>query len=118
LDKRLRGEKVFYDGNHEAELARPDMDTYLQKIYRDQSELLVVFLCADYDSKMWCKLEWRAVRQTLGSKRPETIMPVRFDDTHIDGLFTIDGYINANDRKPEEIAELIMQRLILNRESQ
>ena len=118
LIKRLAREKVFYDRNFEAELARPDMDAYLQAIYRQHAELVVVFLCAEYEAKTWCKLEWRAVRDTLGRKRADNVMPVRFDETHVDGLFAIDGYVNVGNRQPTEIADLIMQRLKLNREAQ
>jgi hypothetical protein len=108
---------VFYDAYYEAELARPDMDTYLQEIYHDQAELVVVFLCAEYEKKEWCRLEWRAVRDLLKQKKTAEIMPVRLDDTHIPGLFSIDGYIDAEGREPAEIADLIVQRLGLNRKA-
>ena len=36
--------EVFYDRFHEAELARPNLDVYLQEIYHDRSRLVVVFL--------------------------------------------------------------------------
>lgn len=48
---------VFYDLYYEAELARPNLDTLLQRIYHDNSELIVVFLCAEYSSKEWTGLE-------------------------------------------------------------
>jgi len=44
-------DQIFYDKNFEAELARPDLDTYLQEIYHNNSELIVVFLCAEYEKK-------------------------------------------------------------------
>lgn len=116
LAKNLSPERVFYDANYKAELARLDMDTYLQEIYHDQAELVVVFLCAEYEKKQWCGLEWRAVRDLLKQKKTDDIMPVRMDNTHISGLFSIDGYINAKDHEPEELADLIVQRLRLNRQ--
>ena len=65
LSGEVGRERVFYDAYYEAELARPNMDTYLQKLYHDQTELIVVFLCAEYEQKEWCGLEWRAVRDLL-----------------------------------------------------
>jgi small GTP-binding protein len=115
LASQLGSERVFYDANYQAELARPDMDTYLQEIYHDKAELLVVFLCAEYKKKEWCGLEWRAVRDILKQKKTADIMPVRLDNTNIPGLFSIDGYIDAKGRDPAEIADLILQRLRLNR---
>src|SRR5262245_42318555 len=58
-------ESVLYDRFYEAEFARPDLDTYLQRLYHDESELIAVFLCADYERKEWCGLEWRAVRDLI-----------------------------------------------------
>jgi small GTP-binding protein len=117
LATQLDRERVFYDAYHEGELARPDLDTYLQEIYHDQAELVVVFLCAEYEQKEWCGLEWRAVRDLLKQKKTAEIMPVRLDDTHIPGLFSIDGYINAKDHEPAELADLIVQRLRLIRQA-
>ena len=111
LARNIGKERVFYDAYYEAELARPDLDTYLQAIYHDQSELIVVFLCADYERKEWCGLEWRAIRDLLKKKQAAMIMPIRFDNTHIPGLFSIDGYVNVDERSPDAIAALIMQRL-------
>jgi hypothetical protein len=58
-------ERVLYDDYLTAELARPDLDVYLGQLYREQSELLVPFYCADYERKKWCKLEWRQMRDIL-----------------------------------------------------
>lgn len=117
LSGEVGRERVFYDAYYEAELARPNMDTYLQKLYHDQTELIVVFLCAEYEQKEWCGLEWRAVRDLLKQKKAAEIMPIRFDDTHIQGLFSIDGYLNAKGRESAEVAELILQRLRLNKQT-
>ncbi len=114
LSQEYVTESVFYAKYFEAELARPELDTYLQKIYHSDSELIVVFICAEYEKKEWCGIEWRAVRDLIKSRRTSEIMPLRFDDTHIRGLFSIDGYINAQDHTPEEIAKLIIERYQIN----
>lgn len=117
LVEALGEKRVFYDKYFEAELARPDLDIYLQKIYHAKSELVVVFLCAEYEKKEWCGLEWRAVRDLIKNRRTSDIMPIRFDDTHIRGLFSIDDYINAKDHTPEQIAEYIIERYQINQET-
>ena len=113
LARQLGKERVFYDHYFEAELARPDLDTYLQQLYHDEAELIVVFLCAEYERKEWCGLEWRAIRDLLKRKQASAIMPMRFDDTHVPGLFSIDGYVNLSNRKPGAVARLILQRLTI-----
>lgn len=105
------GSRLFYDKDHEAELARPNLDIYLQGIYHDDSELIAVFLCADYERKDWCGLEWRVVRDLIKRRQASAIMPLRFDETEIPGLFSTDGYVWLPERTPEQVAQLILQRI-------
>ncbi len=113
LSDRIGRDRVLYDRYFEAEFARPDLDAYLQRLYHDESELVVVFLCSEYERKEWCGLEWRAVRDLIKQRHPESVMPCRFDTTEIAGLFSIDGYVWIGDRNPADIAELIVARLSL-----
>lgn len=102
---------VLYDSFHEAEFARPSLDTYLQALYHDESDLICVFLCAEYEKKDWCGLEWRAIRDVIKRRRESDIMPLRFDMTEIPGLFSIDGYVWIGEREPEDVAQRILERL-------
>lgn len=115
LASKLGRDTVFYDDWYKHELARPNLDTYLQTIYHQQSQLIIPFLCADFERKQWCGLEWRAIRDLIKQRQDEDIMPLRFDDTHISGLFNIDGYIDLRIHTSEQIAELILKRLRTNR---
>ena len=103
-------EQIFYDNWHQAVLARPNLDTYLQHIYHDCADLVVVVLCADYQHKDWCHLEWRAIRDLI-KKRHDHIMFLRMDDADVDGAFSIDGYIDLRRHDDGEVAGLILQRL-------
>lgn len=111
----LRGplgkDSVFYDYDYQAQLARPNLDTLLQHIYRDQSDLIVVFLCAAYAEKQWCGLEWRAVRDIIKTKQDERVMFVRFDDASIGGVLSIDGYIDGSSNTTKQVADLILTRV-------
>lgn len=90
-------ESILYDHFHRAEFARPDLDIYLQNLYKNESELIVVFICADYNRKTWCGIEWRAIRELLNSKEADNkILFVKCGDGEVDGVFsTIDGYIDS-----------------------
>jgi hypothetical protein len=111
----LRPEQIFYDGRYEHELARPDLDTYLQEIYHDQAELIVAFLCSEYRGKEWCGVEWSAIRDIIKKRQGDSVMPFRFDNAEIPGLFSKDGYIDATAKTPGEAADLIHKRLLHNR---
>lgn len=103
-------QRVLYDKWYEAELARPRLATYLPRLYHDESELIVVFLCAHYESKEWCGLEWDAVFDLIKKRQDDRIMLIRFDDTEVVGLYSTHGYVWVGDRTPEAISELIIER--------
>jgi hypothetical protein len=112
LASELGGEHtVFYDNWYEEELAISNLDIRLQKIYHDDAQLIVTFLCADYKRKEWCGLEWRAIRDLIKKRKDDDMMFLRFDNADISGLFSIDGYIDLRNRSPEETVELIIKRL-------
>lgn len=113
MRENLDNDCLFYGFDYQSQLARPNIDILLQNIYRNNAKLIVVFLSKEYAEKEWCGLEWRAVRDIIKSKGDEQIMFVKFDDAQIEGLFSIDGYIDANIFTPENVAEFILERIKL-----
>lgn len=111
LRAHLGVDAVFYDLDYQAQLARPNLDVLLQDIYRNRSLLVVVFLCEKYTEKQWCGLEWRAIRDMIKSRQDDQIMFVRFDDATVDGVLSIDGYIDARRYTSSDIAEFVLTRL-------
>lgn len=111
LRPHLASDSIFYDYDYQAQLARPNLDVLLQDIYRNRSDLVVVFVCEKYAEKQWCGLEWRAIRDLIKVKKDDQLMLVRFDDAQIDGLFSLDGYIDATMHSPKKLAEFILQRV-------
>ena len=109
--KQLKKDKLFYDFDYQSQLARPNIDVLLQKIYHDNSKLIVIFLSKEYMNKEWCGLEWRAIRDLIKSKKDNQIMFIKFDNEKIEGLFTIDGYIDATYHSEKAIAKFILERI-------
>lgn len=114
VKKRLGRDVVFYDKDFTAQLARPNLDTLLQRIYLNNTDLVVVFLCAEYEHKEWCGLEWRAIRNIIKNKNDRAIMFMRFDHADISGTFSIDGYVDLDEFTPLEAARMIVERVRLN----
>ena len=114
IKKRLGVGSVFYDRDFTAQLARPNLDTLLQKIYLNNSDLVVVFLSEDYERKEWCGLEWRAIRNIIKNKSDHALMFMRFDNAAIQGSFSIDGYVDLKEYSPVQAARLIVERVRLN----
>lgn len=113
LRKELGVDQVFYDFDYQSQLARPNLDALLQDIYRNNSEIIVVFLCKEYSEKEWCGLEWRAVRDIIKAKEYDRVMFVRFDDSSVDGVLSIDGYIDASRFSEKDLSKFILERVAL-----
>ena len=111
LTAQLGKDRVFYDGYYTAELARPNFDTYLTNIYLNESDLIVVFFSANYEQKDWPGLEWRGVRSLILTRADSDIMPFTFDGVIPVGMLPIDGYIAIEEKAPQDVASLILERL-------
>jgi hypothetical protein len=108
--------RVLYDQFHEAEFTQPDLDVYLPNLYRTNSDLICIFLCADYAKKRFCNLEWRFIRQLIASEEQGRIMFLSFDPIAAIpeiGILSGDGYVSIGSRTAEQIAALINERLAL-----
>ncbi|KAA1286761.1 TIR domain-containing protein [Alcaligenes faecalis] len=111
LRPHLPPDSIFYDYDYQAQLAKPNLDILLQDVYRNRADLIVIFLCEEYAEKQWCGLEWRAIRDLVKHKKDDQIMFIRFDDAPVDGLLSIDGYVDARTLSPEKLSEFILQRI-------
>ena len=109
----MKKDSIFYDYDYQSQLSSVDLDIRLQNIYRNHSKLVVVFLCKEYSEKDWCRLEWRAIRDIIKSKDKDKIMFVRFDNANIDGVFSVDGYIDAERFSEKEVSNFILEKLSL-----
>lgn len=111
LEEKLGKGKVFYDNFFQGVLARTDLDLFLQDIYQNKSDFIVVFLSKDYESKEWCGLELRAIRDLIKKKESQKIIPVKLEECKNNGFFSIDGYLDGLNNTPNEISKLIYQRI-------
>ncbi|HEX3151709.1 MAG TPA: TIR domain-containing protein, partial [Gemmataceae bacterium] len=105
---------ILYDKFHEAEFARRDLGMYLPELYHDQSDLVVVVICKNYQKKEWCGLEWQAIHALLKGRKDEDVMLCRFDRASLRGLFDGAGVCELDDHTPHTTVELILQRLARN----
>src|SRR5438552_12780327 len=110
LGDRLGKEKILYDEWYAPEFNRPNLDIYLTKLYHEESELIVVFPCAEYNAKKWCRLEWRVMREILMQAEDNRLMFFRFDDVIIPGLYSIDGYQDIRKMTDADVAAAILSR--------
>src|ERR1017187_4077839 len=111
LAGRLGREAVLYDRWHAPEFNRLNLDVYLPKLYHEESDLIAVFLCKEYNEKEWCGLEWRACRDLVKKKQDDRLMFFRLAHADIPGLYSIDGYQDISHLTDGEVAAAILSRL-------
>jgi hypothetical protein len=103
--------RVFYDGYEQVNLWGKDLYSHLDAVYRKQARFCVLFVSSEYRSKVWTNHERRSAQARALEENREYILPVRLDSTELDGLPNTIGYIDARSTPPEELAELIVQKL-------
>lgn len=111
LSEQVGRSRLLFDEFHKPEFSRPNLDLHLQQLYLRESSLVVVFLCEAYNANEWCGLEWRAIRSMIKEGRDSELMLVRLDNGYVDGIFGIDGFIDAQKTPLVEVAYLIQERL-------
>lgn len=116
LDRSLGANAVFYDEKYQSQLARPSLDTLLQDIYLNRCRLNVVFVGSQYQERTWCGVEFRAIRNIIAKRDHQRVMYIRTDDGEVDGVFPIDGYIDARAFSADRIASFVAERVHLLRQ--
>jgi tetratricopeptide (TPR) repeat protein len=114
LAVRFGEDKILYDKFHEAEFARYDLGIRLPILYGEQSDLIVPVICPNYDAKRWTGWEWVHVYGLLTKADGDRVMPSRFEYAKADGLSPAAGFIELDNKTPEQFATLILERLALN----
>jgi len=108
--------RYFYDNDNQADLWGKNLIKYLGDIYFKQSKYCVIFISKSYCKKNWTILESEAAEErnflTHDSEtHQQYILPVRFDNSEIPGLRSSWGYIDAKKISPEQLAEIIAQKV-------
>ena len=114
LAERFGEDHVLYDKFHEAEFARWNLGMQLPTLYGAESDLVVPVLCPAYDEKRWTGWEWVHIYGLLTKADGHRVMPARFGHADVGGLSTAAGFIELDDKSPEQFTALILERLALN----
>lgn len=118
LDNQLGKNSVFYDNSYKSQLAVPNLTYLLSDIYKERTNLIVVFYGQKYNDKPWCGLEYGAINTIrFNDKHTNRIMYIKMDAGTVDGILETDGYIDASHDTSEQVAKYILERLELLKKS-
>jgi hypothetical protein len=105
------GIKVFYDKFEEVDLWGKDLGVHFDFVYRKSAQYCVPFISKHYKEKVWTRHEIRTAIARAIESNDEYILPVRFDDTEIEGVRPTLGFIDLRKYQPEEFAKLIIAKV-------
>lgn len=107
---------VFYDNDNSVDLWGKNLYRYLDCVYSKKARYCVMFISKEYSERPWTIHESQAAQERMFNNYDnlefqEYILPVIFDDTHIPGIRSTTGYLDANELSPDELAEKIVEKL-------
>lgn len=105
--------KVFFDraSDIEVQLWGSNLLEQFYNVYKKQSRFCVMFISKEYEHKAWTRFERRSALERAFGTEEIYILPVRFDKTELPGLHGATKYIDANEKLPEELAAIIIQKI-------
>ncbi|MCP2213959.1 UNVERIFIED_ORG: hypothetical protein J2R93_008371 [Bradyrhizobium japonicum] len=108
---RAAGIAVFYDYFYAEHLWGKNLTAFLDEIYGRKAKFCVVFVSKEYRDRKWTIHELRSAQaKALEQRGNEYILPVRVDDTQLDGLPSNVGYLDIA-IGVDRIAEMLMAKL-------
>ncbi len=108
---KVYGVRVFYDKFEEHTLWGKNLIDYLQEIYKNKAKYTVMFISEHYAKKAWTTHERKSMQERAYRESEEYILPARFDNTEIPGLYSTVSYIDLNFKTPYEFTKVILQKI-------
>ena len=103
--------KVFYDEYEAATLWGVDLYAHLSDVYANRARFCLMLISRHYAERLWTKLERKAAQSRAFKERQAYILPLRIDDTEIEGILDTTGYIHLRENTLDEVVELLLSRL-------
>ncbi len=91
---RSDGFSVFYDEFYPEFLWGKNLYVTFDEIFRKRARYCVIFVSKEYQNRVWTNHEIRSAQaRALNEKGGEYILPIKVDETELDGLVPTIGYL-------------------------
>jgi hypothetical protein len=107
----VNGLRVFLDEHHLWESWGKNLNEYLGEIYDRKSQFCVILISKDYCDKAYTNLERRRALDRALESKVEYILPVRLDDSWLDGLPRATAYLDQREMSSIEIAASLVRKI-------
>jgi hypothetical protein len=98
---------LFYEHDHMGK----NLKELTWKIYHEESKLAMVLISEHYNRKRWAKEEREVIQTVLEREGKPYLLPIRIDDTPVDGISNTIVYERWTGKNACDIATLIFKRL-------
>lgn len=105
------GLNVFYDEYEQADLWGKDLYQHLTTVYRDDSKYCLMIISEHYIKKQWTTHERKAAQARAFRENREYILPLRLDDSVVDGLLETVGFIDYRTCNAQTVVEAVVKKV-------
>ena len=109
ISLREAGATVFYD--RFVDLWGKDLTVELARVFERGARYILIFVSKEYVDKEWPNIERQHALAGRIARQDDSVLPARFDPIELPGLPTSVGYTDIGDRRPQEIAKLVLEKL-------
>jgi hypothetical protein len=105
------GLRVYIDDADRSRIWGNRLSEELDRIYRVDSRCVVVFISSDYGRKQWTMFELKSCLSTAFASSEKYVLPVRFDNTQLEGVNSDMVYVDATDHDPASLGAIVQNKL-------
>lgn len=104
------GISVYYDKSYEVSTWGQNLVDHFSDIFKERAKFCVMFISEAYVRKVWTNFE-RQVAESRDLIDSGYILPVKFDDSDVQGLLSTKAYLKANEHTPAQLAAKIAEKI-------
>jgi hypothetical protein len=108
---QANGIRTFLDEEFQHEIWGKNLVEYLDNLYRERGTYCVVLISENYRKRAYTKVERRAAFDRMIQQSGDYLLPVKIDDTWIDGLPTSTAYLDIRIQGIFGIYEILVQKI-------
>jgi hypothetical protein len=105
------GLRVFLDEEFQHEIWGKNLVEYLDQTYRERGQFVLALLSKAYREKAFTKVERRAAFDRMINESVEYLLPVKVDDSWIDGLPRATAYLDLRTAGVLGICNLLLRKI-------
>jgi TIR domain/Protein of unknown function (DUF2934) len=105
------GLRVFIDEHHISEAWGKNLNEYLGELYDHKARFCLILISKEYCEKAYTNLERRRALDRALESKVEYILPVRLDDSWLDGLPRATAYLDLRQMTPIEVGKAMVRKI-------